>query len=228
MKKFIASLVVASTLLVGCENSVAELPTLLKNTITYSQARDKVQSSQKTDAQLQEGPLARVVDPVTTYFLTKYQAVEVNYEIKSATETINATFEVRGEVFLSALENNQISVTASMPVIKYLYISVLQLEALEELNTEWKASDEFLIAPFTTKYRYASTLNHFGFEIKDFSSTGGGLVTTVTSNEFSYHKDDNKLIGWQFQFWNKDEGTSGTNTIYKTVKVDFNWVLRDA
>lgn len=230
MKKTIIALILTSSLLASCGSSIVELNSLIKRTLTYQEARAKVLLSEKLPPTSNaNGKLIRkTVDPVTRYFLLKYQSVTVKYEIKTLTETINAEFEIRGEVLLNALERNQVSVTASMPVIKYLYISTTQLSNLESMNQEWLDSPDFLIAPFTTKYRYGETTNHFGFEIKDFSSTGGGLITTLTSNEFSYSNEDNKLTQWQFQFWNKDETTSGTNTIYKTVSVEFVWLERAA
>jgi hypothetical protein len=230
MKKILTALVLTTSLLASCSSSIVELNSLIKRTLTYQEARTKVQLSEKLPVSSSvNGKLSRnTVDPVTRYFLLKYQSVTLNYEIKTLNETINAQFEIRGEVFLNALEANQVSVTASMPVIKYLFISTTELSNMESMNQEWLDSPEFLIAPFTTKYRYGETTNHFGFEIKDFSSTGGGLITTLTSNEFSYSNEDNKLTEWQFQFWNKDETTSGTNTIYKTVSVRFEWLARDA
>jgi hypothetical protein len=226
MKKFLLGLVFASTLLASCGGSLTELTSLLKDTLTYAQARVKVLSSQKTEDSLGRIKKALEVDPVTEYYLRKYESIDVNYAIKTTSGEDNETFEVRGEVLLAAIEANQVSITSSMPVIKYLFISTTQLEIIENLNDEWENSDEFLISPFLNKYRYATTTNHFGFEIKDFSSTGSGLVTTETSNEFSYSKEDNRLEKWQFQFWNKDETTGGTNTIYKTVSVDFVWNLK--
>lgn len=231
-KSIIMIIMILSVLLVGCTKSeVLELTSLLKSTISYEQAKTIVQASEKHEVQTvankKLSSQMSTVDPVAAYFLGRYQSVNVQYKIVTDNDVIDATFEIRGEVFLNAIQNNVISITASMPQINFLFVSTQQLEELENENQEWKDSQEALLAPFTNKYRYGNTIDHFGFEIKDFSSTGGGMVTTETSNEFSYSATDNRLIKWQFQFFNKDETTSGTNVVYKTIEVTFDWILKD-
>ena len=150
----------------------------------------------------------------------------MSYTIVTANDTTVAEFEIRGEVFLNAIQNNVVSITASMPNIQYLFISTQQLEELEAINQTWKNSQQALISPFSNKYRYGDTVDHFGFEIKDFTSAAGGMSTTETSNEFSFSAADNRLVKWYFQFFVKDETTSGTNVINKTIEITFDWIQK--
>lgn len=241
MKKMFLFLFASLLILTGCSaKGVLELSPLLKKEITFEAAIQLVQASEKTGTtpvasmnemvRLSTSKLdssSEYEDPVVQYFLNRYQSVTVTYEITTKEGTEKLNFEIRAEVFLNAIYNNEVSITSSMPKINYLYVSTYQLEALEAENVRWKGSNEALIAPFKNKYKYGETIDHFGIEIKDFTSTGGGMVTTETSNEFSFSATDNRLIKWQFQFYNKDETTAGTNVVYKTIEVDFNWKLKD-
>lgn len=235
MKKLLLFvLIVFTTLLSSCTDTNArelkELNSLLKTTIDYDQARVLVQRSEQvsplTMSYKKNAQISATNDPAVQYFLNKYQAVIVSYTIVTANETIVTNFEIRGEVFLNAIQNNVVSITASMPNINYLFVSSQQLEELENINQAWKNSSQALISPFSNKYRYGTTLDHFGFEIKDFTSAAGGMSTTETSNEFSFHASDNRLIKWHFEFFIKDETTGGTNVVNKTIEITFDWILK--
>lgn len=232
--KFVLGLFLLTTL-VSCgkkPTTLTQLPTFLGKVLDYSEAYQKVSTVQnkmlsgesdtnkRNSKNYAPDPLG---DPAVEYFLNYYKDVTIKYEIATASGKDDLNFEVRGEVFLTTIRNNFVNITASMPQINYLFISVAELEELEAENQEWKNSSEALISPFKDKYVYHETANHFGFAIKDFTSAGGGQSTTETLNEFSFHKDDNRLIKWQFQIFNKNELTSGTAEIVKTIEIDFDW-----
>jgi hypothetical protein len=155
--------------------------------------------------------------------------VIVEYDIKTPSQTIeNAKFEIRGEVFLNVIRENRVAITSSMPTLNYLFISTDQLESMEVLNVEFKESDDYLISPFLTKYRYGAGSNSgFAFEIHDFSSTGSGLVTSQTRVDFNYSNIDNRLEKWQFHSLNKTEQTGGTEVVDRTIEITFTWELRE-
>ena len=236
--KFIKTTSIAimlATVLSSCGPvKLEELDSFIKNTKTYLESIDIVSSNTKTESdlnsiKLKRDPLRLTDESVVRYFLLKYKSVVVTYDIKTPTETIeNAKFEVRGEVFLSVIRENRISITSSMPVLNYLFISTDQLEAMEVLNDEFKASDDYLISPFLTKYKYGVGSNSgFAFDLNDFSSTGGGLVTSQTRVDFSYSNEDNRLEKWQFTSWNKIEQTGGTEAVDRTIEITFDWELRE-
>jgi hypothetical protein len=209
---------------------------IIGDAIEYAEAQELVRNSEKTTNDLASRPFFKSLpkratpEEIVNYYLLKYQSVSVTYDIiGSQGEVIkDAIFEIRGEVFLRTIRDNKVSITASMPVLEYLFISTSELEDMEEINIEFRNSDDYLISPFSTKYRYGENNNDgFAFELHDFSSTGGGLVTTRSRVDFTYDNEDNKLIGWQFTYWTKTEQTGGTELVNRTIEIKFDWNLRD-
>jgi hypothetical protein len=234
-KSFLSFLLLGPVLLAcSAPSSIQPLSTFRKRNLTYQLARTMVTGSEKVLSSQSTGLVnldkkSTNTDPYVLYFLNRYQSVNVNYKIATINDSyIDANFEIRGEVFLRAIQENRVSITASMPIINHLFMTSEILANLETINTNWKGSDEALIAPFNEKYVYyeAAPTNHFGYELKDFSSTANGLVTTETSNEFAFNSEDNRLSKWQFQFWNKDESTGGTRIVNKTIIITFDWILK--
>jgi hypothetical protein len=232
--KKVSFFLTTATILASCGPiQLEKLNTLIVNSLEYLDAIALVTSNQRTENDLKLSkfnPKSVTDESVVRYFLLKYQSVKVSYDILTPTETIaNAVFEIRGEVFLTAIRENRVSITSSMPVLNNLFISIDQLEAMEEINDEFKSSDDYLISPFLTKYRYGSAGNDgFAYELHDFSSTGGGLVTSQTRVDFGYSNNDNRLEKWQFTFFNKTEQTGGTDEVTKTIEVNFEWTERTA
>lgn len=229
---------VLATILSACSGGrqLQSLKSFITNSITYSRAYELVSNVQKSiipsessgNRQSLVKKDANDVDPAVAYFLGKYKDVTISYEIETLNGSERNSFEIRGEVFLEAIQNNIVSITSSMPNIKYLFISNEALEALESQNQTWKESSEALLSPFNEKFVYGqNTVDHLAMEIKDFTSAGGGQSTTETSNEFSFSQTDNRLVGWQFQIFVKNETTTGTKEIQKTIQIEFEWHLKN-
>jgi hypothetical protein len=209
------------------KDSLSPLQSLIKREITYSQAKSLISGlhlNSKATKQL-AGQVQQPKD--LTYYLEKFSRIDVTYTISTLDGDTPATYEVRGEVLLSTLQQNSIKLTSSMPEIQYLVIDGGIVDSIQTLEIDWEASDSHYIAPFTNKYVYGETSKFFGLKFKDFISAAGGLSTTETEIQQSYSPYDGTLEKWQFEYWTKSEEFNGTKQISRQIVANFNWIEKD-
>ena len=166
------------------------------------------------------------------FVLAQYSGCQITtkFYVEGSEDQLTKSDYLIGTDLKSMLEENKFTPFSQL-VAKYVLCFPNLIDNMEQLNAEFRASQESIVAPFANIFTYhTNEKGELVIQTRDFaeipSSVGGGIASSYRQDTEILYDAQNKIQKWQTSLGLYSATPQGTMKQGYILEVEFNWELK--